>query len=61
MAMATMATWLSGPMGFAWEELSPEECDRVSDRMVFEHAVQWHKLHSRPEQMPKDIRTELGL
>lgn len=61
MGMATMATWLKGPMGFDWEHLTDEKCDQKSDELVFAHAVQWHKLHSTPEQMPKDIREALGV
>lgn len=61
MGMATMATWLAGPMGFNWEGLTSEEIDQKSDELVFAHAVQWHKLHSTPEQMPKSIRKALGV
>jgi len=39
MAIATMATWLAGPMGFAWEDLTAEECDQKSDELVFAHAI----------------------
>ena len=42
MSTATMETWMAGPMGFEWEDLTPEECDKKMDELLTAHAIKWH-------------------
>lgn len=40
---STMETWRAGPMGFDWEHLTPEECDKKHDEMLAKNAKLFHE------------------
>jgi len=40
---STLVTWREGPMGFDWEHLTEEECDKKHDEMLAKHAKEFHK------------------
>jgi hypothetical protein len=41
--MATLKSWREGPMGFEWEHLTPEACDKKHDEMLAKHAKSFRK------------------
>ena len=46
-------------MGFAWEALTPAQCDKKLDQMTHAHAIKWHGTNSPPHSIPTSVRKDM--
>ncbi len=58
MSLATLETFMAGPMAFDHEKLSDAQCDMMMDLIMWLHARKWHRGHP-PETIPDSIRKDL--
>lgn len=42
-------------MGFDWEHLTPEECDKKHDEMLQTHAKQFHQKNRGADAVPRRL------